>query len=79
MHVTISFPFVYFSTSIEIRDHVKPFRLGTSFRSIHDVKHFSFLFFLYLFLFGPDKHVISAKYLIICHLVRRHRLRKYNK
>ena len=43
MHITICFHFffVFFSNSIEIRDHVKPFRPGTSFRSIHEVKHFS--------------------------------------
>ena len=69
MHITICFHFfIFFSNSIEIRDNVKPFKPGTSFRSIHDVKHFS------IFVHIND---INAKFLIICHLVRRHRLRKY--
>ena len=59
---------IFFSNSIEIRNHVKPFRPGTSFRSIHDVKHFSIF---------VQINVINAKFLIICHLVRRHRLWKY--
>ena len=42
MHITICFHFlIFFSNSIQIRDHVKPFRSGTSFHSIHNVKQFS--------------------------------------
>ena len=68
-HDLLSF-FIFFSNFIEIRDHIKSFRPGTSFRSIHDVKHFSIF---------VQINVINAKFLIICHLVRRHRLRKYKK
>ena len=39
-HDLFSF-YIIFSNSVEIRDHGKPFRAGTGFRSIHDVKHFS--------------------------------------
>ena len=63
-HDLLSF-LIFFSNSIEIRNHVKPFRPGTSFGSIHDVKHFSIF---------VQINVINAKFLIICHLVRHHRL-----
>ena len=33
--------FIFFLNSIEIRHHIKPFRPGTSFHSIHDVRQFS--------------------------------------
>ena len=60
--------FIIFANSIETSNHVKPFRPGTSVRSILDVKHFSIF---------VQISVINAKFLIICHLLRRHILRKY--
>ena len=59
---------IYSSSSRTIHDHVKSFRPRTSFRGIHDVKHFSFF---------VQINVMNTKFLIVWHLVRRHRLRKY--